>query len=288
LTNFADNHVFSGNMIITKQAISNETCIRIANILATNHPHILALNLSENEKLSVDGGVALGEALKKNKTLKQLNLKGTDLGKDGTNRIMEALRYNSTLEELELGLVSSSNLEYLNKLIGENNTLNWLSFEEAPNHLWSEHVKQEFLKALRAKDNARLLSINIKTDHVIKHEIFLGQVAKICEFNRKNYLEELENSVNEKECNQESYYATEMDIIKSEIFSIKSYLTNIFGTILEEGLYQLDKERVDMIRDNELAKIEGKPIVNQNANLLTADGSIFELAKYLLKKVDHK
>jgi len=78
-----------------------------------------------------------------------------------------------------------------------------------------------------------------------------------------------------------------MDIIKSEIFSIKSYLTNIFGSILEEGLYLLEKERVDMIRDRKLAEIEGKPVKKQNENLMSADGSIYELAKILLTKVKH-
>ena len=43
-----------------------------------------------------------------------------------------------------------------------------------------------------------------------------------------------------------------------------------------------------MIRDRELAKIEGKSIDKQNENLLNADGSIFELAKYLLNKTEKR
>ena len=50
--------------------------------------------------------------------------------------------------------------------------------------------------------------------------------------------------------------------------------------MLEEGLYKIEKDRLDLIRRKDVAAIEGKPF-EENREILTTEGSILELAKYL-------
>lgn len=64
------------------------------------------------------------------------------------------------------------------------------------------------------------------------------------------------------------------------MFSIKAYINNVFGSVLEEGLYKIEKEKLDLIRRKNLAAIEGRPF-EESGEILTTEGSILELAKYL-------
>jgi len=64
------------------------------------------------------------------------------------------------------------------------------------------------------------------------------------------------------------------------VFSIKAYINNVFGSVLEEGLYKIEKDRLDLIRRKNVAEIEGKPF-EESGDILTTEGSILELAKYL-------
>ena len=64
------------------------------------------------------------------------------------------------------------------------------------------------------------------------------------------------------------------------MFSIKAYINNVFGSVLEEGLYKIEKDRLDLIRRKNVAEIEGKPF-EESGDILTTEGSILELAKYL-------
>lgn len=57
--------------------------IEIGNILSRNIVTIEKLDLSDNALLNREGGIALGEALRVNKTLKFLSLKKNDLKTEG-------------------------------------------------------------------------------------------------------------------------------------------------------------------------------------------------------------
>lgn len=76
------------------------------------------------------------------------------------------------------------------------------------------------------------------------------------------------------------------DFINSGVFSIKSYVSNIFGSLLEESLYKIEKDRFDLLRNRKWASIMGQEPENKNSHILTADGSIFELAKELFKNLE--
>jgi len=108
----------------------------------------------------------------------------------------------------------------------------------------------------------------------------LGELALICENNRKHQLEELENAINEADYYEPEYLCTEKDLVFSKIFSIKAYVNNVFGTLLEDGIYKLEKERLDLIKRRNIARIENKHF-SEDSTLLTCDGSILALAKYL-------
>lgn len=66
------------------------------------------------------------------------------------------------------------------------------------------------------------------------------------------------------------------------------YIQNVFSTILDEGLYYLEKERMNMLRDAEIANVknekenEGKFL----EDICTASGSVLFLCQFLLTKVD--
>ena len=60
------------------------------------------LNLSYNESITNTGAVALGEMLRVNKSLRELNLCRTSVGEEGATALMEGLQHNQVLNELEL------------------------------------------------------------------------------------------------------------------------------------------------------------------------------------------
>ena len=59
------------------------------------------LSQIDNE-IGDEGAIAIGEALKKNNTLKSLNLCYTGIGYQGTNYILDGLKKNITMKNLNL------------------------------------------------------------------------------------------------------------------------------------------------------------------------------------------
>ena len=56
------------------------------------------LNLSCNMAITNTGAVALGEMLRVNKSLRELNLRGTSVGEEGATALMEGLQHNQVLK----------------------------------------------------------------------------------------------------------------------------------------------------------------------------------------------
>ena len=70
---------------------------------------------------------------------------------------------------------------------------------------------------------------------------------------------------------------------------MKSYLTNVFGSELDEALYFLEKERRNSLREEAIFEITKEPINKLILeDICTSDGSIVVLAKYLLNKINEK
>ena len=85
------------------------------------------------------------------------------------------------------------------------------------------------------------------------------------------------------------YYDPENHSINAYKFSVKSYLTNVFGSDLDEALYFLEKERRNSLREESIFQITKEPINKLILeDICTADGSIVVLAKYLLNKIQEK
>lgn len=66
---------------------------------------------------------------------------------------------------------------------------------------------------------------------------------------------------------------------------MKSYLSNVFESLLDESLYFLEKERQNVLRDEEIQKVTNE-ITNKviSEDICTSDGSLLVLAKYLIMK----
>ena len=43
-------------------------------------------------------------------------------------------------------------------------------------------------------------------------------------------------------------------------FSVRTYLSNVFETVLDEGLYYLEKERRNLLRDEDIFNVTNEPI----------------------------
>lgn len=71
-------------------------------------------------------------------------------------------------------------------------------------------------------------------------------------------------------------------------FSCKSYVQNVFSTILDEGLYYLEKERMNMLRDAEISNVKNEKETGGKflEDICTANGSVLFLCQFLLTKVD--
>lgn len=69
-------------------------------------------------------------------------------------------------------------------------------------------------------------------------------------------------------------------------FSVKTYMSNVIDTLLDEGLYFLEKVRANTTRDDKIFDINKEPINKQILeDLFTADGSILALARYMIEKI---
>lgn len=71
-------------------------------------------------------------------------------------------------------------------------------------------------------------------------------------------------------------------------FSCKKYISNVFSTILDEGLYYLEKERMNMLRDAEIASVKNEDEKQDKflEDICTANGSVLFLCQFLLTKLD--
>ena len=70
-------------------------------------------------------------------------------------------------------------------------------------------------------------------------------------------------------------------------FSVKSYMSNVIETLLDEGLYYLEKERANIIRDEKIFEISKEHINKQILDdIFKSEGSLLVLAKYMINKIN--
>lgn len=55
-------------------------------------------------------------------------------------------------------------------------------------------------------------------------------------------------------------YARDNHSLNAYKFSVKSYLNNVFGSLLDEALYFLEKERRNSLREDAIFNITKEPI----------------------------
>lgn len=127
------NVEFKGKLKIVNQDISNQTVIKLCEVLekqdkTINDLNIEVLDLSGNSKLNRYSGVYLGNMLLKNKTIKQLVLQNNNLENDGVNRIIECLAFNSSLNSLDLGKIGDYSLQNLTEFIKIPHQIKYLAF----------------------------------------------------------------------------------------------------------------------------------------------------------------
>ena len=82
-------------------SISDNVVSHLSRVLQHNSS-VTHLDLSYNESITNTGAVALGEMLRVNKSLRELNLRGTSVGEVGATALMEGLQHNQVLNKLWL------------------------------------------------------------------------------------------------------------------------------------------------------------------------------------------
>ena len=82
-------------------SITNNVVSHLSRALQHNSS-VTHLNLSFNWSITKTGAVALGEMLRVNKSLKELDMHQTSVGEEGATALMEGLQYNQVLNELWL------------------------------------------------------------------------------------------------------------------------------------------------------------------------------------------
>ena len=86
---------------LSSTSITDNVVSHLSQALQLNSS-VTHLDLSHNEFITSTGAVALGEMLRVNKSLRELNLQGTSVRQEGANALVEGLQYNHMLNELWL------------------------------------------------------------------------------------------------------------------------------------------------------------------------------------------
>ncbi|CAD8078858.1 unnamed protein product [Paramecium sonneborni] len=267
-----ENIMFDGEIDFTKQNIGDQTAIRLS-VLIQKLP-ISSLILSDT-KISYIGGLELGKAIKNSK-LRKLILTNCNLG-HSSNILMEQLHF---LEEVDFGVLGNRALRYLSQ---QKHELLHLGFQEDPKEVWDAKTKELFLVSIPKS----LLSIQFQIDNA-DHKKFIGIAEIKCQENRDAYLRKKANEYKSKDLDPDhpEYYDCDDFKVNAFKFSVKSYLSNVFESLLDESLYYLEKERQNVLRDEAIYQVT-KELLPQSImeDICQADGSLIVLAKYLLTKI---
>ncbi|EAR94603.2 hypothetical protein TTHERM_00046820 (macronuclear) [Tetrahymena thermophila SB210] len=286
----SNNSTFKGELIFSDHRLTNQTSIRIAKILEKNSPFITGISLNDIEGFSYICGQNIGEAIKKNKTLRKLHLHNAKLGTKGANRVIEGLKSNKYIEDYDLGQLTNESLSYLVKFISQEHIVQNLSFSEDLAEPWKENTKHEFLRALRDNSyNKQLQSIDIYSERLEENQTFIAEIAILCQHNRRAMITQKNNEYKSKELNtsHSEYYDGDNHAKNAFQFSVKTYMSNVIETLLDEGLYYLEKERSNITRDEKIFEIN-KQHVNKEIldDIFKADGSLLVLARYMINKIE--
>eukprot|EP01028_Stygiella_incarcerata_P001294 TRINITY_DN12141_c0_g1_i4.p1 TRINITY_DN12141_c0_g1~~TRINITY_DN12141_c0_g1_i4.p1 ORF type:complete len:513 (-),score=116.05 TRINITY_DN12141_c0_g1_i4:27-1565(-) len=106
--------------------------------------HLRELDLSRTENIDSAGWTAIAEMLKKNRTLRSLNLSGCNMGDEGCTKIAKALCENRSLRSIdlsEIGIEVGTSCKELSLMMKTNQTLHELFFPQ-------DNMDEEMLKDL--------------------------------------------------------------------------------------------------------------------------------------------
>ncbi|KRX03444.1 hypothetical protein PPERSA_02823 [Pseudocohnilembus persalinus] len=299
-----NNQSFWGELNLEDQDLTDITCVKLSEILKKNQPNIINLNLNQNTKISHFTGIHIGDALKQNTTLRQISFNRVNLGTKGANRVIESIQDNKHIRNYDFGNLTDSSLKYLISYMYKTHSIKNLSFGEDDQEKWQESTKQQFLQCLRENyANTQLLSVNIncevinytkesdKYEKQHRHNNFIAEISILIKKNRNQYILKKTNAYKAKELNTQhpEYYSGDNHPENAYKFSLKTYISNVIDTLLDEGLYYLEKERANATRDENIWEITKQPL-NKSLleDLFTADGSLLVLARYMIQKIEEK
>ena len=150
------------------------------------------------------------------------------------SRIIELIAVNG-LQSVDLGLIGNESLDYLSQILENPHKLVNIGFGEDPKDPWKAG-KNKFQAVIRRSEYSKnILSVNLYPEEPIKHYDFISEICILCKKSRKLRLDERENEFKSTSLNPQHnrYYDPDNHALNAYKFSVKSYLTNVFGSLLE-------------------------------------------------------
>jgi len=232
------NSTFKGLVSLNSNHLSDLAVLSLCHAFARSF-EISGLDLAYNN-LTDKSGVYLSKVLPLSRRLRELTLTGCSLEVVGLQRLLEILP-QTKVETLDVGVVSSKGLGLLGKYVNKVATLRHLTFQEGD--LWSEEAKSSLLTVLR--QNHTLLSLEAACEDDVPHFSFLGEIHALCERNRRLFLSLHASKYRQELLDPKRFSEETVGRIEGSLqhLPVRAYMDNTFGTLLNDGLYELFKER---------------------------------------------
>ncbi|KAM3131938.1 hypothetical protein pb186bvf_015951 [Paramecium bursaria] len=263
---------FDGELILDNQNITDITLIRISQLITKIPLKVLSLR---NTKITQTGGFKFGAVLSQSK-LQKIYFTNTDLGLS-TNLIMENLQ---NVKDIDFGIIGNQQLRYFTTV---QHNLEHVGFQEKKSDPWDQGTKDALVSSI----SKSLLSATILIND-FRHKKFIGLIELKCKDNRQEYVRRMCNQFKARDLDPDhpDYYYSDDFHTNAYKFSVKQYLSNVFESLLDESLFYLEKERQNVLRDEEIYQVTHELLPKEiMEDICTADGSIIVLAKYLLGKI---
>ena len=232
------NSTFKGHISLNSNHLSDQSVLSLCHAFAHSF-EISGLDLAYSN-LTDKSGIYLSKVLPLSRHLRELVLTGCSLEVVGLQRLLEIMP-QTRLETLDIGVVSSKGLALIGKYVNKVQSLKHLTFQEGD--MWSEEAKSSLLTVLR--ENKTLLSLEASCEDDVPHFAFLGEIHSLCERNRRLFLSTHASRYRQELLDPKRFSEETVQRIENSLqhLPVRAYVENTFGTLLNDGLYELFKER---------------------------------------------
>lgn len=143
LASLKKNETFSGSINLAGHNITDQSIIKISQILDQKTPKISEICLEGNTRIGTEGIKVIGDLIKDSTTLVVVNLGGIQSQLPGVCRLIESLASNNSIKEFSLGVIDSQGLSYLGNFLETFGSLCYLTIQEGNKFYSCSDLKSE-------------------------------------------------------------------------------------------------------------------------------------------------